>query len=302
VIWTCHVGIDVPNDIARSAWTFLGSDARAAEAATFTRAAYAWEGLEPDALRVIPPCIDPVSPKNAALPRRRRAAILRRAGIIGTRGGASIPAADGGPVPPDASLVTQVSRWDRLKDPLGVIRGFAEEPRLDGAHLVLAGPAPDGVADDPEALEVLGELRELRSELHPSARDRVHLANLPTDDVEANARLVNALQRRADVVVQKSLAEGFGLTVTEAMWKARPIVAGGVGGIRDQIEDGVSGRLVDPRDLAAFASAVADLVADPALGAALGDAARRSVADRYLPTGYLGAYLELILELLGAGR
>jgi trehalose synthase len=204
-----------------------------------------------------------------------------------------------GPVPRNAPLVLQVSRWDGLKDPVGVVQGFAGESRLDGAHLMLAGPAPSSVADDPEAMQVLAEVDEARRSLRPPQRARVHLANLPTEDAEENARMVNALQRHADVVVQKSLAEGFGLTVTEAMWKARPVVAGDVGGIRDQIEDGVSGVLVDPRDLASFGDAVAGLLADPVRASALGDGARRRVTERYLPARYLGAYLELIAELCG---
>jgi len=125
------------------------------------------------------------------------------------------------------------------------------------------------------------------------------IANLPIEDPEENAVVVNALQSRADVVVQKSMAEGFGLTVTEAMWKARPVVAGGVGGIREQIDDGVNGVLVDPRDLGAFGSAVTDLLQDPERAASLGAEGRRSVQERFLPTRYLADYLGLFLELIG---
>ena len=115
-----------------------------------------------------------------------------------------------------------------------------------------SGPSVAGVADDPEGAEVLAEVRAQREALEPDLRGRVHLAILPMDDVAENAAMVNAIQRRSDVVVQKSLAEGFGLTVAEAMWKSRPVVAGAVGGIQDQIEDGVSGVLIDdPSDLAA---------------------------------------------------
>ena len=167
------------------------------------------------------------------------------------------------PTPPDAPLVVQVSRWDALKDPVGVMRGAADDPSLGEAHLMLAGPRPASVVDDPEADAVLAEVLDVWRRLPTKDRSRVHIANLPTDDVEANAIIVNALQRRADVVVQKSLAEGFGLTVTEAMWKERPIVASAVGSIRDQIRDGVHGLLVDPRDLTAFGDAVHGLLADP---------------------------------------
>ena len=110
---------------------------------------------------------------------------------------------------------------------------------------MLAGPDVAAVADDPEGAEVLAEVERRWRELPRAGRRRVHLALLPMDDADENAVMVNALQRRADVVVQKSLAEGFGLTVAEAMWKGRPVVASRVGGIQDQIEDGETGVLVD---------------------------------------------------------
>jgi trehalose synthase len=314
VVWTCHVGIDRPNDVARSAWDFLRGDVLAADVATFTRRAYAWEGLEDHRLRVIPPCIDDRSRKNVPLDPDHVETILRAAGLLAPVASVptSFPRADGsqgqiaeradmteeGPVPSHAPLVVQVSRWDALKDPLGVMRGFVEEPSLDEAHLVLAGPKPSGVADDPEAEAVVREVHDAWTELRRSDRSRVHLANLPTDDLEANAIIVNALQRRANVVVQKSLAEGFGLTVTEAMWKERAIVASDVGGIRDQIDDGIQGLLVDPRDLTAFGLAVQASLADPERAARMGAAARQRVEMRYLPTHYLAAYLQVFNGLL----
>jgi len=314
VIWTCHIGADTPNALVRSAWDFLLPDARAAQAATFTRAAYAWDGLEPARVRVLPPCIDHASPKNVEIDPGRGAAILGAAGVVpdaghdddatfergdGTRARVShsVQMTPDTPVPLDVPLVVQVSRWDALKDPVGVIHGFVDAPSIGDAHLILAGPMPGAVADDPEAATVRREVRELWETLPAGANRRVHLANIPTDDVDENATIVNALQRHAAVVVQKSLAEGFGLTVTEAMWKGRAVVAGGVGGIRDQIEDGVSGLLVDPRDLTAFGNAVGTLLEDPSLAAGLGAAAHRRVRDRYLAPHYLGAYLELFAEL-----
>jgi trehalose synthase len=314
VIWTCHVGIDQRNDVVRSAVEFLLSDAGVADAVTFTRQAYVWAELDRTPIRIIPPCIDARSPKNISLEPAQRDAILAAAGFFGSGGSARPPTfarGDGGtgsvtrtaritedgPVPADAPLVVQVSRWDALKDPVGVMRAFAEEPGLDGAHLILAGPEPSSVADDPEAVQVLREVGDVRTGLFDADRRRVHLANLPTDDVDENAVIVNALQRRANVVVQKSLAEGFGLTVTEAMWKARPVVAGRVGGIQDQIDDGANGILVDPRDLTAFGNAVKLLVEDTTRADRLGTAAHRRVWERYLVPQYLGAYLELVAEL-----
>ena len=122
----------------------------------------------------------------------------------------------------------------------------------------------------------------------------MHLALLPMDEADENAVIVNALQRRADVVVQKSLAEGFGLTVSEAMWKGRPVVASDVGGIRDQIEDGQTGYLVEPTDLAAFADRVNRLLGDPHDAERMGEAAQIRVRDLFLGPRHLGQYVELL--------
>ena len=127
-----------------------------------------------------------------------------------------------------------------------MLRGFAEHVSdSTDAHLVLAGPSTGSVTDDPEGGEVLDDCRDAREALADDVRRRVHLAALPTDDDEENAAIVNALQRHATIVVQKSLAEGFGLTVAEAMWKERAVVASRIGGIQDQIEPGESGVLLD---------------------------------------------------------
>jgi trehalose synthase len=201
------------------------------------------------------------------------------------------------PVPSNVPLVVQVSRWDALKDPVGVIQGFAEDTNIADAHLTLAGPAPSSVADDPEALQVLDDVERARERLHADVRARVHLANLPTDDVEENAVIVNALQRRADVVAQKSLAEGFGLTVTEAMWKRRALVASRVGGIQDQITDGEHGRLIDPRNLMEFGNAVEELLADRNRAQLLGEAAHERVRTTYTAVHYLANYLDLVDRL-----
>ena len=159
--------------------------------------------------------------------------------------------------------------------------------RVD-ARLILAGPSVHAVADDPEAAAVYREV-ERRWQLLPSAeRERIELARLPMRDLEENAAIVNALQRQATVIVKKSLEEGFGLGVTEAMWKRRPVVASRVGGHQDQIQDGVNGVLLDdPRDLAIFGGAVAELLLDPDRAKRLGDAAQQRVRDRFLTDRYL---------------
>jgi trehalose synthase len=199
------------------------------------------------------------------------------------------------PPPADAPLVVQVSRWDRLKDMPGVIKGFAEHVDGDtGAHLILAGPNVAGVSDDPEGAEVYAECEDLWHSLPDSERARVHLACLPTNDTDENAAVVNALQRRATVVTQKSIAEGFGLTVVEAMWKARPVVASAVGGIVDQIDDPSRGTLIeDPTDLAAFGKAVGELLDDPERAAAMGAAAQDRARD-FLPDVHLAMWAKLL--------
>jgi trehalose synthase len=167
---------------------------------------------------------------------------------------------------------------------------------------LLAGPSVAEVADDPEGAEVLAEIRAQRAALPAELRARVHLASLPMDDLEENAAIVNAIQRRADVVLQKSLAEGFGLTVAEAMWKARPVVASRIGGIQDQIVDGESGILIDPSDLEATAGAVDDLLDDPARARAMGTAARLRVRASFLGTRHLVQYVELLGRLLAGEK
>jgi glycosyltransferase involved in cell wall biosynthesis len=176
-------------------------------------------------------------------------------------------------------------------------------PRSRGAHtdthLVYAGPAVEAVSDDPEGAAVLEQAHAQWSALSEPIRARIHLALLPMDDPQENAAVVNALQRGAEVVVQKSLAEGFGLTVAEAMWKSRPVVASRLGGIQDQIQDGRSGVLLDdPRDLPAFGRAVNELLDDPTGAAAMGAAAATRVRDQFLGPRSLLAYLELLGRLL----
>lgn len=263
---------------------------------------------------MIAPTIDPFTVKNRDVPSEVVEAILLSAGIIhGSNGHASFERSDGtkariqrrasligDPVAADACIVVQISRWDRLKDPVGVLDSFARciAPSCDSV-LILAGPGASSVKDDPEEPEVLREVTERLKRLPKGVRSRVQIAQLPMEDADENAAIVNALQRRADVVVQKSLAEGFGLTVAEAMWKARPIVASRVGGIGDQIENGVSGVLVDdPKDLDAFGSSVVDLLKDPTKAEQLGESARDRTIHEFIAPRHLIQQAQLILSLL----
>jgi len=317
VVWRCHIGVDHPGELVRGGWAFVLPYVRDADALVFSRAAYVWEGLDRDRVWLMPPSIDPFAPKNQDLGPEAVTAIL---GAIGL--GASVPAAaptfergDGtpgrvergaelhqdAPLPAGAKLVAQVSRWDRLKDPRGLLACFAahvEEP----AHLALVGPSTAAVADDPEGASVYGDVTESWRRLPDEVRERVHLVSLPMDDQDENAAMVNAIQRRADAIVQKSVAEGFGLTVAEAMWKERPVVASRVGGIQDQIVDGLSGILIDdPADLAAFGVAIGGVLRDPDLAERLGRAARERVRERFLAIGRLREYVELVGSLIDGG-
>jgi trehalose synthase len=195
----------------------------------------------------------------------------------------------GPPPDPEAPLVLQVSRWDRLKDMAGVLAGFADYVVRDhGAQLVLAGPVVTAVADDPEGAEVLVECYDAWRHLPHHARQRVTLACIPMADPEENAIIVNALQRHAAVVVQKSFAEGFGLTVSEAMYKSRPVIASAVGGIADQVVHGETGLLLDdPADLEAFAGRLESTLGDPEWARSLGANGRKRVVDRFLPDSQL---------------
>ncbi len=316
VMWRAHVGVDVPNETAREAWRFLLPYVEPAEAYVFSREAYRWEGLDQSKLNVIPPSIDSFSPKNHGMSFTSVAAVLRAAGLAsdheqnsravferldGSVGRVQTPAqrVEEHQLRLDVPLLVQVSRWDRLKDPLGVLAAFAEHVHSEeDPHLVLAGPDVTAVADDPEGAAVLAEVEAVWTALPRRLRRRVHLALLPMDDPDENAVIVNALQRRADVVAQKSVAEGFGLTVVEAMWKGRPVVASRIGGISDQVEDGRTGYLVDPRDLAGFGERVSELLANPHAAERMGEAAQARARELFLGPRHLGQYVELLDTVL----
>ena len=318
VAWRSHIGCDLHNEDVASGWLFLRPYLMNVPLAVFTRQSYVPEFLKGRST-IIRPSIDVFGVKNQDMSPEAARAILAHAGLLQRLPDDPVPTFvrhDGvtarvdrladivrlGHAPAaDVPLVVQVSRWDPLKDPLGVMRGFAhlvrEAPALR-AHLVLAGPAVTSVADDPEARSTFDGVIAAWHALPHAVRARVHLACLPMTDVEENAAIVNALQRHAAVVVQKSLEEGFGLTVTEAMWKGRPVVASAVGGIQDQITDGEHGLLVeDPRDLEAFAAVLRRPLEDPVLAERLGRAARQRVLEEFTGVRHLTNYAGLVARL-----
>ncbi len=317
--WRDHIGSDVANELTERSWAFLRPYLTDATGFVFSRPAYVPDWLQGDSrVHIIAPSIDPFSTKNADMAPSTVRAVLAHAGIIQATGDLDVPAfvrRDGspgrvdhvadvvraGPAPlQDTPLVVQVSRWDRLKDMQGVMEGFAEHV-LAGtdAQLALVGPNVTGVADDPEGAEVLDECVARWRTLPDAARARIQLVALPMADVEENAAIVNAVQRHAAVVVQKSLAEGFGLTVAEAMWKSRPVVASAVGGIQDQIVHGEHGLLVrDPTDLEEFGAHLRRLLTEPALAEQVGRQARERTVELFLGSRHLIEYAELFSTLI----
>jgi trehalose synthase len=315
VVWRCHIGVGWENDATRAGWNFLRPHLASAQAYVFSRQEYVQSWLPEGKVSIISPSIDPFSPKNQDLDAPTVQAILATLGVL-DGAAPQVPArfvrrdgdldlvtrpavvvGNGRPGPDDPVLV-QVSRWDRLKDMAGVMRGFARHVPSGRGYLILAGPAVTEVSDDPEGAAVYGECLLQWHDLPASARARILLVTLPLDDIDENAAMVNALQRHATVIAQKSLAEGFGLTVSEGMWKGRPVIGSAVGGIIDQIGEGTGILLPDPTDLQAFGQAVGLLLGDRAEAARMGLAARAYVRERYLGDVHLMRYAKLLSTLI----
>jgi trehalose synthase len=316
VVWRCHVGSATTNQWTGAAWSFLRGHLQACSAFIFSMRSYIPSWMAGTNTWVIPPSIDPFSPKNQDISQKEVTGILGRIGLLdsqgelssaftrrdGTRGmveqRASILSA-GGPLDPGIRLVTQVSRWDRLKDMNGVMAGFSSRvaPHLD-AHLALVGPAVDDVTDDPEGADVFNECVAAWHGLPEAIRRKVSLVSLPMDDIDQNAAMVNALQRHSTVVVQKSIAEGFGLTVAEAMWKAKAVVGSNVGGIAEQIVPGTGICLEDPTDLDFFGDVVRELLENSERISEFGRNAHRHVLDGFVGDQHLMAYARLMQSLV----
>jgi trehalose synthase len=308
VVWRCHVGFDGSNEWTERAWAFLRPYVEVAHAHVFSRAAFAPVWLDRASLRVIPPSIDPFAPKNCYQTPHEVLALLSAAGLVAADGiqpdgrvrSLAQVVREGPADYPETPLVVQVSRWDRIKDMGGVLESFVRYVGVTDARLGLVGPAVSGVSDDPEGQQLWDETVAVWRSLPRNTRRRVYLATVPMDDPVENALVINALQRHAAIVAQKSLAEGFGLTVAEAMWKSRAVVASAVGGIVDQIVDGETGLLIeDPRDLESFGNAVERLLRDPLEAERLGREARIRVEHQFLGDRHLLDYCALIADLIG---
>ena len=316
VVWRCHIGVDWRNDATDGAWEFLRPHVAAAHGFVFSRRQYVPSWIPDHKVAIIPPSIDPFSPKNQDLDEATVRAVLATTGVVdaqapttpgrfarydGTTGTVTRAAKVISEARPglDDRLVIQISRWDRLKDMDGVMSAFADHVVPSGnGYLALIGPAVDDVTDDPEGAIVFRECLQLWQDLPAAARQRILLVTLPLDDIEENAATVNALQRHASVIVQKSIAEGFGLTVAEGMWKGRPVIGSPVGGILDQIVEGTGVLLPDARDLKGFGVALCGLLDDPAGADRIGRAAHESIRERYVGDLHLLRYASLFGTLL----
>lgn len=321
LIWRCHIGFDHSNQYTEQAWEFLRPLIEPyIDEYVFTRREYSPTWVPSGRLNIIRPALDPFASKNIELDEPTVLATLQHIGILagspdrvpvftrpaGSSGRVTRTAriVRDGPAPSMTTpLVVQVSRWDPLKDMAGVMHAFAHEPGCNDACLVLAGPDVESVSDDPEGKQTLTEVTEQWRTLPEEVRSRISIVCLPMDDPEENAIMVNALQRHAAVVVQKSLKEGFGLTVTEAMYKGRPIVASAVGGIADQIRDGIDGLLIeDPHDLRATGEAIASLLDDRVRAEEMGREANKTVIANFLPDTSLSDWARTLSAALASAN
>ena len=265
-VWRCHVDLSDPNP---KLWEFLKSFILRYDMVVISSPKYRREDL-PVFQRVIYPAIDPMSPKNMELSDKTIDKYMSKFGI-----------------PTDKPLISQISRFDKWKEPGGVLDIFELVRSKVDCRLVLCGSM---ASDDPEGAQIYERVRRKANSLVKSG-DVI----LVTSE---NNILVNVLQHSSAVVVQKSAKEGFGLTVTEALWKAKPVVASNVGGIPHQIADGETGFLFAPGDNQGFADCITELLKKPKLGEEIGKKAREFVRERFLVTRLLSDYLDLFNDIM----
>jgi len=259
-IWRCHIDVSNPN---QRVWGFLENFITNYDSVVFSSPGFSQR--LPIRQFLISPSIDPLSDKNRELPQEIIDSVLRKYNIK-----------------KDKPIITQISRFDRLKDPVGVIEAYKQVKKYFDCQLILAGGS---AADDPESGQVLEEVKTR------SGHDKdIHILLLPQDDI-----VVNALQRASDVIVQKSLKEGFGLTVAEALWKTKPVVASNVGGIPLQIKHKYSGLLCHSIDGASFA--IKQFLANPGYAKKLGENGREHIRNNFLITRHIREHMLLFLSL-----
>lgn len=265
-IWRCHIDLTSPN---KKLWDFLKNFILQYDIVVISLENYRHKDLYVDQ-RVIPPAIDPLSPKNVELPRVTIEKYLKKFHIL-----------------LDKPIITQISRFDKWKDPEGVIDVFKKVKEEVDARLILCGSM---ATDDPEGYKIYERVKRKADKLIEKG-DVILITS-------ENNILVNVLQRASSVIIQKSIKEGFGLTVTEALWKERPVVASNIGGITLQIKDGETGFLLEPDDTDNFAKKVIEIIKDKELAIELGRNGKEHVRKNFLITRLIMQHLDLLNEVL----
>jgi trehalose synthase len=329
--WRCHIGLDKRTEATRSVWGFLQPYIDSYGHAAFSAPEYI-PGFMAGRASILHPALDPMSHKNRRLPVSRVVGILCNSGLQQPYEPVPTPpyehqvkrlAPDGSYVKPNEigllfrPIILEVSRWDRLKGWIPLLEGFvrmkeqvaaglvaSEDPRnqnrLELARLVLAGPDPASIQDDPEGIAVFEEIKARYCQLDPRMQEDIAVLMLPMESRKENALIVNALQRCASIIAQNSLQEGFGLTVTEAMWKQTAVLGTHACGIRQQIRDGIDGRLVkEPEDPDEIGARLMELIKDPHQRFMLGSRACLRVHESFLIFTQLKKYLRLLAEEAG---
>jgi len=330
LVWRCHIGLDDVSDQTEAAWKFLCPYFEHYDLSVFSAPEYIPHYCS-DKVTVIHPGIDPLSHKNRDLPIHKLVGILNNAGILPPLhpmltppfedqarqllpdGGFANPAKNGNIGLLSRPIVSQISRWDKLKGFLPLMKGFCHlkrrvseygnsserhRRRLELVRLVLAGPDPEFVADDPEGEEVLQELKDFYQNLPGRIQEDIVLLLLPMSSRKQNELMVNALQRCSSIVVQNSLQEGFGLTATEAMWKLVPVMGSRACGLRQQIRHGVDGKLIDdPEDEVEIAEGLNTMLEDDKGRQVWSYNAKKRVLDRFLVFTQLSRWLDVFVNL-----
>ncbi len=262
-IWRCHIDLSTPN---KDAWSYIKKFILRYDNTIFSVDKFAQSDL-PNEKSLIAPAIDPMTTKNREIDRSKREELLTQYGVD-----------------LDRPLISQVSRFDKWKDPKGVLEVFKKVKEVVDVQLVLLG-AP--ASDDPEGQEIFQSLKE-----ETQGMEDVHLINKQSE------LLVNAVQSLSDVVIQKSKREGFGLTVTEALWKGTPVVASDVGGIPLQVIDGETGYLCQPEDYGEFAKRAVELIQDRSLAVELGQNGKEHVKHNFLITRLMLEWIQQMKAIL----
>ena len=265
-VWRCHIDLSDPN---LKLWEYLKSFILRYDMVIISNPGYRREDL-PVFQRVMYPAIDPLSSKNMDVNGKMVEKYLEKFGV-----------------PRDKPLICQISRFDKWKDPSGVVEIYEKVRRKVDCRLVLCGSM---AADDPEG-------RQIYDRVVKRANSLIQAGEVILITSENNI-LVNVLQRSSAVVIQKSTKEGFGLTVSEALWKEKPVVASSVGGISLQIRDGETGFLLDPQDTNGFVDRTVELLQHPALGEELGKRAKEAVREKFLITRLLSDYIDLLNDIM----